>query len=115
MAGSRRGKDKFKFRKGEHLVQCDLSGFFYYASDTRKTWDGFIVGKDMWEPRHPQDFIDVRADRQYVMDARPPNEDFSSLTYNWLIAGTDDGNFLTFQDGSEILFTFYPNQYIGNE
>ena len=115
MAGTRRGDSKNKFRMGEHLVQCDISGFFYYASDTRKTWDGYIVGKDMWEPRHPQDFVEVRADRQYVADARPPNEGSTSLAYDWLVAATEDDDFLVFSDGAQALFTYYPNQYIGNE
>ena len=109
MAGKRRGDSKDKFRLGEHLVQCDLSGFTYYASDTRKTWDGFIVGKDQWEPRHPQDFVEVRADRQYVIDARPPNEGSSEILANPYIvlenSDIENSNiwYLTTEDNSRLI------------
>lgn len=41
----------------DYLVKCDLSGFTCKKSETRKMWNGLIVRKDFWEPRHPQDFI----------------------------------------------------------
>lgn len=41
----------------DYLVVCDASGFVCKKSETRKMWDGKIVRKDFWEPRHPQDFL----------------------------------------------------------
>jgi hypothetical protein len=60
---------------GDHLVICDYSGFTCKRSDCRKTWDGKIVRKDFWEPRHPQDIIRPRRDDQSIKDARPKKPD----------------------------------------
>ena len=35
-------------------------------------WNGAIVHKGNWEPRHPQDFVKARPERAIVKDARPP-------------------------------------------
>ena len=50
----------------------------FRKSQTRKTWDGFVVCKKDWEPRHPQDIGQTpREDKQFVKDARPePDEVF---------------------------------------
>ena len=50
------------YKHGDYLVQCDRSGFTCYASECKKTWDGFFVKKEFWEPRHPQDFVRSRED-----------------------------------------------------
>lgn len=62
---------KDRYRPGDHLALCDRCGFEYYASQLRKTWDGLLVCDKDWEPRHPQDFVRGRPDRQAVADARP--------------------------------------------
>lgn len=33
-------------------------------------WNGLIVRADLWEPRHPQDFIKVPVDNISVPDVR---------------------------------------------
>ncbi len=58
-------------RKGDHLVVCDRSGFTIPSSRARKEWNGLIVDKRFWEPRHPQDTIRVPREDMRVPDARP--------------------------------------------
>ena len=63
---------------GDPWCVCDRCGFKFRKSQTRKTWDGFVVCKKDWEPRHPQDIGQTpREDKQFVKDARPePDEVF---------------------------------------
>jgi hypothetical protein len=58
-------------RSGGHYVICDECGFKIRASESRKRWDGMRVCQQDWEPRHPQDFVRGRRDRQAVANARP--------------------------------------------
>ena len=54
----------------------DRSGFRYRLRDMRKEWNGLFVGKDEFEPKHPQ--IDLRvktADAEAIKDARPDTKD----------------------------------------
>lgn len=61
---------------GDPWLQCDRSGFKVRKSQTRQEWNGLIVRKVDWEPRHPQDFVRGRADKQSFPGARPePVED----------------------------------------
>lgn len=57
-------KTGHRIKKNGHWVICDRSGFAIRESDSRKTWDGLVVAKEYWEPRHPQDFVRARADDQ---------------------------------------------------
>jgi len=59
----------------DYNVICDISGFKCKRSECRMRWDGRLVRKDFWEPRHPQDFIRSVKDDQSIKDARPPQED----------------------------------------
>ena len=44
-----------KFAAGKYAYgTSDRSGFRYRLSDMRMEWNGFFVGKDEWEPKHPQ-------------------------------------------------------------
>ena len=60
---------------GDHWVICDECGFKVRASDTRKRWDGMRVCSKDWEPRHSQDFVRGRIDKQRVPNARPEQPD----------------------------------------
>ena len=61
---------------GDHYVIDDRTGHQIPASRARKEWTGLIVdSREEWEPRHPQDSVRARADRQLVRDARPPPPD----------------------------------------
>ncbi len=46
----------------EYNAMCDSCKFVYKASELRLRWDGFMVCKDDWEPRHPSDFYRPRND-----------------------------------------------------
>jgi len=50
----------------------DRSGFRYRLKDMRKEWNGLLVGKDEWEPKHPQ-LEPLRAvpDPQSLRNPRP--------------------------------------------
>jgi len=64
------------YRPGDYYVICDECGFKKRASETRQRWDKRRVCSDTcWEPRHPQDFVRGRKDRQRVPDARPEAPD----------------------------------------
>ena len=45
------------FKSGDWNATCDVCGFRFKASQLRKRWDGLMVCKDDWEPRHPQELI----------------------------------------------------------
>jgi hypothetical protein len=64
-----------QYRPGDHLVVCDRCGFTIWSSEAKKTWDGLIVCPEDWEPRHPQDFVRGRDDKQSVPDPRPYPDD----------------------------------------
>jgi hypothetical protein len=50
----------------------DRSGFRYRLRDMRKEWTGALVGKDEFEPKHPQLMPRKhRADPQALRDPRP--------------------------------------------
>jgi hypothetical protein len=67
-----------QFRLGDYNAICDTCGFKYKASQLRMTWDGFFVCEPCWEPRHPQDFVRSKQDKQRVAISRP---DTSILFY----------------------------------
>ena len=54
------------FKSGDHYILCDYSGFKIRRSEARRTWDGYLVRKDFWEERHPQDFVRGRRDKMSV-------------------------------------------------
>ena len=50
----------------------DRSGFRYRLKDMRKEWNGLLVGKDEYEPKHPQlTPRPVRADAEALRNPRP--------------------------------------------
>jgi hypothetical protein len=63
------------YRPGEHYVICDVCGFKYRSSQTRMRWDKLRVCTEDWEPRHPQDLVRGKRDRQRVTAARPEAPD----------------------------------------
>jgi hypothetical protein len=63
------------YRAGDHYLICDECGFKIRRSESRHRWDKAIVCGKCWEPRHPQDFVRGRRDRQSVPDARPEPPD----------------------------------------
>jgi hypothetical protein len=57
----------------DYLVVCDASGFVCKKSETRMQWNGMLVRKDLWEPRHPQDFIKSKVDSSRPKEVRLDN------------------------------------------
>jgi len=71
------------YKSGDWLIICDSCGKKIKASESKQRWDGFVVCKEDWEPRHSLDFIRARADKQSVPFTRPqPIADtYVSVTY----------------------------------
>lgn len=62
---------KFASGKNSYAIS-DRSGFRYRYRDMRKEWNGLLVGKDEFEPKHPQlgPFRKV-VDPEALKNARP--------------------------------------------
>lgn len=58
-------------REGDFNRICDRCGFKWKASDTAKEWQGQITCPQCWEPRHPQDHVRGRRDKQKPPWTRP--------------------------------------------
>ena len=66
-----------KFASGKYAYGIsDRSGFRYRLRDMRKEWNGFLVGKDEWEEKHPQlTPLRKRPDPEGIKNARPDQSD----------------------------------------
>ena len=66
-----------KYAAGKYAYGIsDRSGFRYRLKDMRKEWNGFLVGKDEYEEKHPQlEPIRTRPDPEAIRDARPDVQD----------------------------------------
>jgi len=59
---------------------CDISGFRYKLNEMKKTWDGLLVGPDMYDPKHPQRQRNRKiADPEALLDPRPDVKSTISL------------------------------------
>ena len=65
---------------GDYWIICDRCGFKVRRSNSRKEWTGALVCKKCWEPRHPQDFVKAKADKQAVPDPRPDTQTMLATT-----------------------------------
>ena len=92
---------------GDFWRICDRCGGKFRQSETRKTWDGFWVCLSDWEPRHPQDFVKGKTDKQSVPEPRPEPADVFISDECAFPDGysevTSLGNRLTSGDGSYVL------------
>lgn len=70
---SRRRKNRFI--SGDYNIISDLTGQKIKRSEAKFTWDGFLVEKTHWEPKHPQLDIKGRAEDISVPDPRPRKTD----------------------------------------
>ena len=66
------------WKPGDWNVICDRTGRKYKRSQCREEWNGLIVRKESWEPRHEQDLIRSIPDNQAVPagQANPQGEDY---------------------------------------
>lgn len=62
------------FILGDSNAICDSCGFKFKQSQLKKRWDGAMVCSADWEPRHPQDSLKARPERNNIKDARPVPE-----------------------------------------
>ena len=67
---------------GDHNITCDVCSKKIKMSEAKLRWDGFLVCKDDYEMRHPQDFVRARQDKISVSITRPiPTLVFTNITY----------------------------------
>jgi len=59
-----------RFKRGDYNVISDSSGQKIKRSQARFTWDGFLVDKRDWEPKHPQLTIRARSEKISVDNPR---------------------------------------------
>lgn len=65
--------------KGAWKADCDRCGFTFKNRQLAKEWTGLRVCKgpdtnDCWEPRHPQEKLRGKADRQATPWSRPEQD-----------------------------------------
>lgn len=94
---------------GDPLVICDLCGFRYHMSQTKKTWDGLRVCERDWSPKHPQLMMTGKTDHQTVYDGRPEPADifvnvvtFGSFT---LVSPNHTSYIVSMADGGTLAVT----------
>lgn len=63
------------YRPGDYWMMCQSCGFSYRYSQMARRWDGLWVCPQDWEPRHPQDMVRGRVDRQRVPHPSPEPDD----------------------------------------
>jgi hypothetical protein len=63
------------YKAGTWNVHCDVCGFKFKSDKIRKRWDGLMVCQDDWEADHPQKFLRVKEDKQYVPFVREEPEE----------------------------------------
>lgn len=66
--------------KGQWKAVCDRCGKDYLARQLRQEWNGLRTcsgpgTSDCWEPRHPQEFVKGKRDRQAPPWTRPEADD----------------------------------------
>lgn len=76
------------WRSNSHWVECDRCGFDYRVQDVRTEWNGLVVCRSCYEPRHPQDFVKgVKDDTSPVGPTRPTNPQETSCSQICAVAG----------------------------
>lgn len=69
-----------RYEHGKWNAVCDRCGFEYKSSQLAKEWNGLRTCRgagtsDCWEPRHPQEMLRTKADRQAPPWTRPEPPD----------------------------------------
>ena len=94
------------FLAGQWNVSCDRCGLKIKSSVARKTWDGFYVCPEHWEPRQPLDFLRGIKDTQSVPYSRPgaTNTTILIVTSAYTLLSTD---YSIYADATNAPFTVY--------
>lgn len=67
---------------GQWSALCDVCGFKFKARDLKQRWDGYMVCREDFELRHPQESIRVLPDQNKLPWTRPePNDTFITVNY----------------------------------
>lgn len=81
------------WREGDSYVTDDETGLKILRSEAVKRWDGALVHKSNWEPRHPQDFVRAKRDVELAKPTRPlPAAVFTGMLTTTLIAAAALGD-----------------------
>ena len=59
--------------RGSWNLICDRCGFKMKHYDSMKEWNGFVVCKECWEPRHTLDFVLTRAEKDEAVPYSRPD------------------------------------------
>ncbi len=70
----------WSYASGEWNLLCDVCAKKIKSSEALHRWDGLIVCKDDFEPRHSLDFVRTKHDKIAVPYSRP-NDDMSQYVY----------------------------------
>ena len=94
-----------KFANGKHAYAIsDRSGMRYKNGDMKKEWNGAFVGRDEFEPKHPQlGPFKSGADPQALKDARPSRVENAIevlLNFNPFTTGSASSGIITVQETS---------------
>ena len=98
------------YKSGSHWAVCDGCGFAFRSEDLKRTWDNLWVCDEDWNSRHPQDFIQTRAERSGVTGpVRPdittnlqPGETLGPVTTTAATFGASDATAGTAEAGRAI-------------
>lgn len=58
------------FSPNDSKSVCDRTGFEKKLSDMQRTWHGWFVIEEAWEPRQPQDFPITAQKQEVYADSR---------------------------------------------
>jgi len=75
------------FKLGSYNVICDRCRQKYKRDDCRKEWNGLLVCKFCWDPKHPWlEPLPQVIDGKGMPDARPrPNETYTDISSSDLV------------------------------
>lgn len=95
---------KFAVGKDAYGIS-DRSGFRYRLRDMRQEWNGLLVGKDEWDPKHPQlEVVRHSADPEALRNPRPDSrvapEVEHLLGLNAFLTGASGSNIITVSEPS---------------
>ena len=106
-------------RRGDHKFVCDVDGMTYHSRDKRVTWNGLVVHRKNYSPRHVLDFYKAPKEDTSVDNPRIEVGANSSQGsgYTYLAAlNTDcylvdeDGAYVVDEDGNNIEGCPWPSE-----
>lgn len=85
------GKGKADYyAPGEYNVACFQCGRKFKSSQMFKHWQGYLVCRDHWEPRHPQDYVKSTPDQMGVPNAQPQADTYTFFCTAWTSSAMAD-------------------------